>query len=146
MAVFGEGLPLSIYSMYTTRLVPWHHLPFSYFQSSDRPTLRLLRNFPAGKKRPGKTFDILEAIGASYRTFGIFLLRDNDGAKMNALEDTGKRSPYKIAEGIITEWRQGHGKTPVTYKTLVSCLRDAKLKVLASDIEKASGVNMGRLK
>ena len=37
----------------------------------------------------------------------------------------------------MKDWLQGKGKLPVTYATLLDCLRDADLHSLAKDIEDA---------
>ena len=71
----------------------------------------------------------------NYHDFGMFLLQDHDLSKVSALEHTWQRNSPLICRDIIKDWLQGKGKNPVTYATLVDCLRDADLNSLAKDIE-----------
>jgi len=42
----------------------------------------------------------------------------------------------RINEDILMKWIGGTGKKPLTWDTLVTCLRDSELQTLASDIER----------
>ena len=97
----------------------------------DKPSLLTLTKFP------GKTnkFNVMERIGSNYDTLGMFLLQDDDGAKVSALKHELQRNTFQICKNILELWLQGRGKRPVTYATLVDCLRDVKLNTLADDIE-----------
>ena len=77
----------------------------------------------------------MERIGIKYSEFGILLLQDADGSRVSALELTWQRDSNRISQDIMKAWLQGGGKRPVTYATLVDCLRDAGLNSLATDIE-----------
>ena len=77
----------------------------------------------------------MERIGSNYARFGIFILQDKDGAKVSALAHELQRDPLQICEKMVKQWLEGKGKQPVTYATLVNCLRDAQLNTLADDIE-----------
>ena len=89
------------------------------------------------KKFPGKRqkFNVLERVGTRYTDFGTFLLEDHTGMKVSAIETARLRVSAPILQDIFQEWLQGRGKEPVTYATLVECLRSANLNVLADDIQ-----------
>ena len=89
------------------------------------------------KKFPGKKhkFNVLERVGTHYRNFGTFLLEDDTGMKVSEIETARLRASAPILQDIFQEWLQGRGKQPVTYATLVECLRAADLNVLADDIQ-----------
>ena len=77
----------------------------------------------------------MERIGIKYSNFGTLLLQDADGSRVSVLELTWQRDSSQISRDILKAWLQGTGKQPVTYATLVGCLRDAGLDTLATDIE-----------
>ena len=89
------------------------------------------------KKFPGKRrkFNVLEGIGTRYKDFGTFLLEDHSGMKVATIEKARQRESFPILQEIFQEWLLGTGKLPVTYTTLVECLRAVELNVLADDIE-----------
>ena len=113
--------------MINKAIIPY--FPFSC--TDDKPSLLDLRKFP-GKHG---TFDVMERIGVNYPDFGMFLLQDHDLTKVSALELTWQRASLPICRDIMKDWVQGKGKLPVTYATLLHCLRDADLHSLAKDIE-----------
>ena len=76
--------------------------------------------------------DIAEKIGADYKRFGQLILNDDDGTKVNNIDVFKHGDP--VPE-ILRQWRLGKGKKPVTWQTLVECLRATGLNVLADDIE-----------
>ena len=77
----------------------------------------------------------MKGIGTQYFEFGILLLEDADGSRVSALELTWLRDSNQISREVLKAWLQGAGKQPVTYATLVGCLRDAGLDTLATDID-----------
>ena len=79
--------------------------------------------------------DIAEKIGTNYKHFGTLLLNDNDGNKVNNIEMSKRGNPVGITAEILEQWLQGRGRMPVTWQTLIKCLRDMKMIVLADDIE-----------
>ena len=46
-----------------------------------------------------------------------------------------KSDPVTITDEILKQWLQGKGRKPVTWQTLVMCLRDTGLNFLAATIE-----------
>lgn len=91
----------------------------------------ILRRFPS-QQGP---IDIAREIGVSYKAFGTFLLNDSTGNKVNTIEYDKKQNSVDTCIGILEEWLQGRGCTPITWATLVKSLRDADLKTLATDID-----------
>ena len=90
----------------------------------DTPTLPTLLRFKIHKK-----------VGVNYREFGIFLLKDDTGCRVDAivLECHG-RSDH-ITMRILQEWLEGKGVLP-TWQSLVNVLHDCELNVLADQIKK----------
>ena len=99
--------------------------------STDAPTLMDLLAFP-GKNGD---IDIPEQISTKYTHFGIFLLNDRTGARVNAIEMKHREDAQKINLKILQEWLEGNGKQPVTWKTLVDVLCKIGLSELANDIK-----------
>lgn len=110
-------------------LTNWIHLPLKY--ADDPPNLSTLRNFTVKEG----AIDIAEKIGTNYEHFGTLLLNDNDGTKVKNIEMSKRGDPVHITVEILKQWRQGKGRRPVTWQTLVDCLRGTGLNVLADKIE-----------
>ena len=92
------------------------------FFSGERPTLpELLR------------LKVHQEVGANYSTFGIILLNDETGNRIDSIEEYCLRNPEKITRKILQEWIGGKG-LPVTWESLVQTLRDIDLSVLADQI------------
>ncbi len=80
------------------------------------------------------SINIPQKISTSFRTFGVFLLDDNTGSRVEALVHHHREDAVAINMAILREWLQGTGRQPVTWKTLVDVLRDSDLNTLANDI------------
>lgn len=82
-------------------------------------------------KFPGRSgeINIPRTIGTNYLTFGILLLCDEDGTKVDAVAEKHG------ALGILKSWVQGEGQQPVTWRTLVQVLKDSNFTALAEEIE-----------
>ena len=96
------------------------------------PTLPLLRKFPV---KDGFA-DIAAQIGTDYELFGTFLLDDENGHKVKNIERTERGDSLCITVEILRQWLQGKGRNPVTWQTLIACLRDTHLNVIADNIER----------
>ena len=72
-------------------------------------------------------------VGANYSMFGIFLLNDRTGSRVNAIDDECRGKSDRIILKILQEWLEGKG-LPVTWQSLVQTLRDTGLLVLADQI------------
>ena len=74
-------------------------------------------------------------VGPDYEKFGTLLLEDNKGNKVDSIAKSKHYIPVNITVEILKQWLQGKGRKPVTWQTLVKCLRDTNLNALADDIE-----------
>lgn len=78
-----------------------------------------------------------QSIGAKYHKLGVFLLNDDNGARLDSFEHQYCRDPEQICRKIFSEWLQGNGRRPVTWETLIITLRESELSTLADEIEDA---------
>ena len=81
------------------------------------------------------TLNILETVGTKYRTFGTFILNDETGSLVDAIEHDCLGQTHRITLRILQEWLAGKGEPP-TWDTLTTTLRKCKLNILATKIEK----------
>ena len=96
----------------------------------NTPKLPILRHFPV----KDSFIDIAEEIATDYKHFGTLLLNDDGGSKVSNIE-MKHEDPVDITFEILKQWLQGKGRMPVTWQTLVNCLRELKLHVLADSIQ-----------
>jgi len=107
-------------------------LDVSFCKSTDGPpTLDDLLHFPVTNGH----IDLPEKIGADYVKFGILLLEDKNGHEVKGIEASKRFVPVDITVEILRYWLKGKGRKPVTWQTLVECLRYTGLNVLADEIE-----------
>ena len=100
------------------------------FFSDERPSLpELLR------------LKIPQQVGANYSTFGIFLLNDQTGSRVQSLKQACLGNPEDVMLRILQEWLEGKG-LPVTWESLIKTLRNIDLSVLADQIQ-ASKISAG---
>ena len=80
---------------------------------------------------------IHQKVSSQYREFGIFLLDDKDGNRVDSIsiETECQGRPERIVRRILQEWVLGRGRPP-TWQTLVKTLHDCELNVLADEIQK----------
>ena len=83
--------------------------------------------------------DIVAEIQNDYEHFGIQLLKDSKGVRIKGIEQAKLGHPVAITLEILRQWLQGKGRTPVTWRTFVECLRESRLNVPAEYIEAALG-------
>lgn len=95
------------------------------------PSLDVLRHF---RVKNGH-IDIPEEIGTDYQKFGTLLLEEKSGNKVKNIKVSEREDPLLITVEILRQWLQGNGKKPVTWQTLVTCLQDTGLRVLAEKID-----------
>ena len=77
-----------------------------------------------------------QGVGAHYTTFGVLLLNDELGTRVDSIEDECRGKPERICHRILQEWLEGKG-LPVTWETLIQTLRDTGLPTLADHIHTA---------
>jgi len=102
-----------------------------YVLLDDQPTLTECIRFPGRERK----INIPQEISIKYRDFGILLLDDRTGARLEALEHEHRCNAELINSKILQEWIAGKGKRPVSWKTLTEVLRDVELNTLAEDID-----------
>ena len=78
---------------------------------------------------------IHERIGANYIEFGTYLLNDETGCRVDALEIECLGKPDRIALKILQDWVRGKGIERL-WVALIETLRKCKLSVLAEQVEK----------
>lgn len=64
-------------------------------------------------------------------------MEDKNGIEVKTIEKAKLGVPVDITVEILQQWLQGKGRLPVAWQTFIECLRDAKLHVVADDIEDA---------
>ena len=101
------------------------------FLAAGKPTVKELITFQGRRGR----IDISEQIGNKYKRFGILLLDDPDGVRVNAIERKHHEEAKEINFEIFQKWIKGSGKKPMTWKTLIDVLFDIGLSALAEDIK-----------
>jgi len=104
----------------------------SAFSVGHSPTFPELQHFPL---KDGY-LNIAQEIANDYKSFGSFILDDERGSKIAAIAKT-EHDSVAITLEILRQWLQGKGRMPVTWLTLIKCLRDTGLNVLADDIKSA---------
>ena len=65
--------------------------------------------------------------------FGILLLNDETGSRVDTIEDAYRGKPEKITQKILQQWLEGSGLPP-TWKTLIKTIRDTGLSTLADTL------------
>ena len=97
---------------------------------AERPTFHQLFYFSIR----GKPVDVIEMIGTKYYKFGVSLLQDDTGVKMEAIVEQCREDATKINRQVLSRWLRGEGKQPVTWATLATELELCGLNELAKDI------------
>ena len=82
----------------------------------------------------GKPFNVIGRMAANYYIFGMTLLQDDNGEKVDVIKRNHTlEGAEAIAREIIKKWLNDGGPT-CTYLHLVECLRESGLRALADDI------------
>ena len=81
-----------------------------------------------------KRINLPQEIGMKYYQFGILLLEDATGARVDAIAHKCSNDAEQINLVILKEWIGGRGAKPVNWPTLVEVLKDIGLTVLAGEI------------
>ena len=101
--------------------------------TGDQPTLMELIRFRGRERR----INIPQQIGTDFMKFGILLLEDENGARIQSIVHKFRDDPEQITMNVLQEWIAGRGKLPVSWDTLIEVLRDIDLGTLADDIAAA---------
>ena len=81
-----------------------------------------------------RRINIPQEIGTKCYQFGVLLLKDETGARIETVIRKHLNDAEQINMEIFKLWFAGEGEQPVTWETLVEVLRDVELTTLASDI------------
>ena len=81
--------------------------------------------------------DIVAEIQNDYELLGTLLLEESSGSVVRSIKTAECGSPLDSTVAIFHQWLQGKGRQPVTWRTLIECLRDINLNVVAESIEDA---------
>ena len=79
--------------------------------------------------------NVAEKISTKYHDFGILLLDDSDGTRVQNIQHKHREDAERINKEILQEWTAGRGKKPVSWETMTEVLHDIGLSALASEIE-----------
>ena len=106
--------------------------PFCTSFSTD-PTLLKLKMM---KGADGKSLNIIETVAAGdYKTFGIFLLKDENGDQVELIErNHGQRGVEDVTQAIIKKWLTSGAAPTRTYQHLIECLGQSGLGALAEQV------------
>ena len=80
----------------------------------------------------GKPLSVIRRIAVNYYTFGMNILQDDNGEKIDVIERDHKEAEA-ITREILKKWLRDGGPT-CTYPHLLECLRESELGALADDI------------
>ena len=85
---------------------------------------------------PGKSgeVNIPEKMGTNYKTFGILLLQDDNGAKIDSIIAKEEGESIHISLKILSKWLEGEGMQPPMWSTIIEVLKKSNLGVLAEEI------------
>ena len=73
-------------------------------------------------------------MGTNYKTFGIHLLQDDNGAKIDSIIAKEEGELIHISLKILSRWLQGEGMQPPMWSTIIEVLKKSNLGVLAEEI------------
>ena len=82
-----------------------------------------------------RRINIPQEIGIKYYQFGLLLLEDDTGARIQVLIHKHMKDAEQINIEILQQWLAGRGKHPITWKILTEVLYDIELSTLAREIE-----------
>ena len=85
-------------------------------------------------RKRSRRINIPQEIITKYYQFGVLLLKDATGARIEIIFHNHTRDAEQISLEIFKKWLSGKGEQPVTWQTLVEVLCDVELTTLASDI------------
>ena len=96
---------------------------------SDTPTLPLLQRFPTSST------NIIKKIGVKSHDLGMLLLNNDTGKIIGEIETKYGRDSNQATEAILQKWLEGAGRTPRSWDTLLTVLKEIKFGELAKEIE-----------
>ena len=70
-----------------------------------------------------------------FQNFGIIILKDDDGDRIDAIMREHQNRVEDINKSVFRSWVKGEGLKPVSWATLVDVLQEIGLNTLARDIK-----------
>ena len=87
------------------------------------------------KGQDGKNLNVIEGIAAHYVQFGIQLLQDANGTKVEVIKRNHiHEGVEEITRAILRQWLANGGPT-CTYSYLIDCIKAVRLETLAGNLE-----------
>ena len=77
--------------------------------------------------------EIPQHVATKYESFGILLLNDETGSRVDSIVDDCRGISERITTKILKEWIAGRGK-PLTWSSLIETLRQCQLTEVAAHI------------
>ena len=118
-------LPIVVLSCNHSILRVTSNILFHYYFfhiTGERPSLpELLR------------LEIPQHVATKYESFGILLLNDETGSRVDSIVDDCRGISERITTKILKEWIAGRGK-PLTWSSLIETLRQCQLTEVAAHI------------
>ena len=88
--------------------------------------------------------NVIQKISAGdYETFGMRLLQDENGVKVDLIKRNNKEEAVHITRALLKEWLRDSPEHTRTYDHLMECLRKSGLRALADDIAERTTGGMG---
>lgn len=84
-----------------------------------------------------RTINVPQEVGTKFKDFGILLLNDERGNRVDNITYNCHYNPEKINVNILQEWLNGKGLPP-TWKVLIETLKSIDLGELAKEIEEVT--------
>ena len=116
------------------------HNTCNFTKVGEPPSLPLLLHFPT--LRECKEVSIPERIGTYFKQFGIFLLEDVGGQKVNIIQYEMKDRVIEVVIQIFQKWLNGEGSKPVTWATLIHILKKSSLHTLSDKIKESCDISV----
>lgn len=95
------------------------------------PTMKELISFPTEAGRA----NLAEMIGVDYKNFGIMLLDDENGDRVEAIILEQDKNAAGINCQLFISWLDGKGWKPVTWGTFVTALQSIERKDLVNKVK-----------
>ena len=116
-------------------LIPKMQVSTDIPKMEDSPTMNQLILLELPGNQESEYLRILQEIGTNYLNFGTRLLNDKRGSRVKSFEHECGKNCSLINWHILQVWVSGEGRKPITWKTLVTVLKEVQLEELARKIK-----------
>ena len=87
------------------------------------------------KTKSDKKLEIIKSVTPKWKEFGDLLEFDHDGTHLDVIEAKHPNNRPASCREMFQYWLAGNGVEPVSWRTLVSLLRNVEKNTLAKDLE-----------